>query len=299
MTVQVALVGEQPLSNLLPAFFLKPQEILLVYSRYTEEMFQRLKALMEEGAICVRGLQCQDAYETVSITQELWRELDLHSTDDEIMFNLTGGTKAMVLAAYQCASKRRDRVMYLESGSGVNRLFQYQFKDGDLQLFATVEIPPVLTLDQFLDAHLGKGRWTEKGYSKDIGGNFERAVGQALQGAVDELKAGVHFLGVEGKREQADLDLVIRVGNQFGVVEVKDQKKAPLDALKQLHYLSMLLGTYTKKFWVLSREPNQEHQSVIQATRTIVIDLPGFAGGDLDIESQQKLNERVLKAFGA
>jgi hypothetical protein len=298
MTLQVSLVGEQPIPNLLPAYHLKPQKVLLLYSDFTKETFQRLAVLMKEGGIQVEGLQCKDAYETVSIAQEIRQYLPVTSTRTEVSFNLTGGTKAMVLAAYQCAREAQSPVMYLESGRGVSRLYQYNFdEDGKMILSSQTQLPTLLSIDQFLDAHLGQDLWRERGYSKDIGGVFERAVGEILKGAVDETKAGVHFLGVAGKREQADLDLVIRVGNQFGVIEVKDRSKATLDALKQLHYLSRLLGTYTKKFWVLSRTANAEHQAVIDATRTRIVEILDFTEADrtLSQASAQKLVQ-VIRA---
>ncbi len=294
MTLQVSLVGEQPIPNLLPAYHLKPQKVLLIYSDFTGEAFRRLAALMQDAGIGVEELKCNDAYETVSIAGELKPKLgDAH---EGISFNLTGGTKAMVLAAYQCARELNSQVMYLESGRGVSRLYQYDFAtDGSLTLSGQSEIPPLLSIEQFLDAHLGKGQWNERGYSKDLGGVFECAVGESLRDKVDELKAGVRFLGVQGKRDQADLDLVIRVGNQFGVIEAKDQNKATLDALKQLHYLSRLLGTYTKKFWALTRSASAEHQAVIDATRTRIIEILDFKDGDtaLSSASAQKLVEAI------
>lgn len=296
MTLQVSLVGEQPIPNLLPAYHLKPQKVLLIYSGFTEETFQRLAALMQDAGIGVEELKCSDAYETVSIARELKTKLGSHDTHAEISFNLTGGTKAMVLAAYQCAREMKSQVMYLESGRGVSRLYQYDFaEDGNLKLSGQSDIPPLFSIKQFLDAHLGKEQWNERGYSKDVGGVFESAVGEALRSKVDELKAGVHFLGVHGKRAQADLDLVIRVGNQFGVIEVKYQNRATLDALKQLHYLSRLLGTYTKKFWVLTREASAEHQAVIDATRTKIIEILDFKDGHttLSATSAQKLIETI------
>jgi hypothetical protein len=296
MTLQVSLVGEQPIPNLLPAFHLKPQKVLLIYSGYTEETFQRLEALMQDAGIQVEGLKCTDEYETVSIAQEIKAKLSSPDAQGEISFNLTGGTKAMVLAAFQCAREMKSQVMYLESGRGASHLYQYEFaSNGNLTLHAQTDLPPLLSIAQFLDMHLGKNSWSEKGYSKDIGGAFEQAVGETLRNTVDEIKAGVHFLGVQGKREQADLDLVIRVGNQFGVVEVKDRKKATLDALKQLHYLSRLLGTYTRKFWVLSRQANEEHQAVIQATRTKIVEVLDFKDDEetLSTASAQKLIETI------
>ena len=234
--------------------------------------------------------------QTVSIAREIKAKLGSHNTHGEVSFNLTGGTKAMVLAAYQCAREMKSQVMYLESGRGVSRLYQYDFAgDGDLTLTGQPEIPPLMSIEQFLDAHLGKGQWNERGYSKDVGGVFERAVGVSLRGKIDDLKAGVRFLGVQGKREQADLDLVIRVGNQFGVIEAKDRNKATLDALKQLHYLSRLLGTYTKKFWALTRNASADQQAVIDATRTRIIEVLDFNEGDttLSLTSSQKLIEAI------
>ncbi len=300
MKHMVALVGKQQIPNLLPAYFLKPRRLLLMYSQFTEDEFKRLKALLEENQIKVLGLKCQNEYEIVITAQELEETLVNQGLQGDVIFNLTGGTKAMVLAAYECAKKLEGEVAYMESGSGISTLYQYVFSDtGKMTLSQQSEIPSLLTIEQFLNAQLGIGSWRESGYSKDVGGIFEREVGLALQDVVDEMKAGVRFLGTEdGKREQADLDLVIRVQNQFGVIEVKDQSKAKLDAVKQLHYLSQLLGTYTRKFWVLSRETNPDHDAVIQATRTTVVSLSDFTGAQISEDGKKKLRAIVLSALG-
>ena len=299
MSTMIALVGQQQIPNLLPAFFKKPRKMLLVYSHFTEPDFLRLRGVLEERGICSSGLKCKNEYETFATTKQLEEELTSQGFQNDVIFNLTGGTKAMVLAAYECARKRKGQVVYLESGRGVSSLYEYHFAEsGELALSGQYEISPLLSIEQFLDAHLGKGLWQETGYSRDIGGKFEEAVGETLRDVVD-MKAGVRFLGDEGgKRPQADLDLVARIGNQFAVVEIKDQKKATLDALKQLHYLSRLLGTYTKKFWILSRESSPDHEAVIQATRTTVISIPEFAvTGTIDDNDKQKLRAQFTAAF--
>ncbi len=299
MTVMIALVGEQPQPNLISALHLKPGAVLLIYTAFTKAAHDRQAVLLKQAGITVDSLKCDNEFDAVAVRAQILRKLDELAGTDRYIFNVTGGTKAMVLAAAECCRDTNSRLVYLETARNKSRLYAYHYdQHGHLVLQQADEIPPVLSIRQFLDAQLGKGNWRECGYSKDVGGVFEQAVGEALQSSVDEIVAGVRFLGEEsGRRPQVDLDIVLRVGNQFGIVEVKDRDKVTLDAIKQLHYLSTLLGTYTAKFWVLSRPRSPEHQAVIDVTRTTVIELESFQSGELSETDKNSLVAAVLGRF--
>ncbi|MCL6511319.1 MAG: hypothetical protein K6U78_11570 [Anaerolineae bacterium] len=251
-----------------------------------------------------QSLRC-DAYDIARLVEALREALDPHR-EAELVFNLTGGTKAMVLAANQVALQHRAQVVYLESEHIQNVLYEYCYDDRqNLKFLRRTELPGLISIAQFLDAHIGKGKWKEMGPSKDSGGSFEQAVANALTAKLPpppqaEVAQGIRFLGSQdGKRPQADLDMVVRCGNQFARIECKSQgKTTTLDALKQLNMVTELLGTYTRKFIAMSGSPNPDHAEVYQATRTQVVELLSFDGKRLSDEDQAKLANKIAEAIG-
>jgi len=207
----------------------------------------------------------------------------------------------MVLAANQVAMKRGALVVYLESERTQNVLYEYRYDNQQtLRLQRKTVLPTLITIEQFLDAHIGKGQWQEAGPSKDIGSAFEQAVAGALRARLSqaEVKQGIKFLGGD-RRPQVDLDIVVRCGNQFARIECKSGgKTTTLDAAKQLNLVSELLGVYTRKFIALSNKPNPDHQAVYEATRTQVIELSSFSDTNLSSDDQQKLAETIAQAVG-
>jgi hypothetical protein len=248
-----------------------------------------------------QSLVC-DPYDIERLVEALRSELS-SQPEAELIFNLTGGTKAMVLAANQVALQRNAQIVYLESEHNQNVLYAYRYDDQrSLRLQSRIELPALISIDQFLNAHLGQGQWEETGPSKDIGGQFEQAVADALRAKLPqaEVKQGIRFLGrPDGTYKQADLDIVVRCGNQFARIECKSQGRTmTLDAAKQLNMWSELLGIYTRKFIAMSGSANPDHAAVYAATRTQVIELPSFNGQSLSTQDQAKLANEIAKALG-
>ncbi len=299
MRVLIQLIGAQPLPNLLPPLHLKPDMTILVYTSRTKEVKQNIESIIGP----CRSLPC-DAYDIESLVEALRREL-ASQPEAELIFNLTGGTKAMVLAANQVALQQKAQIVYLESERSQSVLYEYRYDDQlNLRLQSRIELPALISIDQFLNAHLGQGQWQETGPSKDIGGQFEQAVADALRFKLPqaEVKQGIRFLGrPDGTYAQADLDIVVRCKNQFARIECKSQGRTKtLDALKQLNIWTELLGTYTYKFIAMSGSPNKDHQEVYKVTHTKVIELPSFNNNSqsLSEEDQERLAEEIAKALG-
>ncbi|MBO9395012.1 DUF1887 family CARF protein [Caldilinea sp.] len=296
MKTLIQLIGAQPLPNLLPPLYIKPDQTILVCTPQTDQVRRRIESVIGQ----CRSICC-DAYDIAGLVKALYEEL-AGQQESELIFNLTGGTKAMVLAANQVALKRGAQVVYLESERTRNLLYEYRYDDQQtLQLQSKTELPTLINIEQFLDAHIGRGEWQEAGRSKDVGGNFEQAVADALQARLQaEVKQGIKFLGSkDGKRPQVDLDIVVRCGNQFARIECKSQgKTTTLDAAKQLNLVNELLGIYTRKFIAMSNSPNPDHQAVYEATHTQVIELPSFDGQSLNDYDQQKLADTIAEAIG-
>jgi hypothetical protein len=297
MKTLIQLIGAQPLPNLLPPLYIKPDQTILICTPQTDQVRRRIESVIGQ----CRSICC-DAYDIAGLVKALYEEL-AGQQESELIFNLTGGTKAMVLAANQVALKRGAQVVYLESERTQNVLYEYRYDDQQtLQLQNKTELPTLINIEQFLDAHIGRGEWQEAGRSKDVGGNFEQAVADALQARLPkaEVKQGIKFLGSkDGKRPQIDLDIVVRCGNQFARIECKSQgKTTTLDAAKQLNLVNELLGTYTRKFIAMSSSPHLDHQAVYAATRTQVIELRFANGNSLSDYDQQKLADIIANAIG-
>src|SRR5579883_2604366 len=132
MTLMVALVGEQPLPNLIPVRHYHPESLLLIYTNKTEPTYRRLKAVLEKETQ-VDGLETE-AYNIITIVENLKDKLDgTGLSAQDIEFNLTGGTKAMSLAAYQVAQQRGSPVLYMESEGRNNRMYRYNWENHEFR----------------------------------------------------------------------------------------------------------------------------------------------------------------------
>jgi Holliday junction resolvase-like predicted endonuclease len=223
---------------------------------------------------------------------------DRLAATENVCFNLTGGTKPMALAAYALAVERDAPFVYFQTEGERGRdlqsvLYHYGFQGQTpiLQRRETLRAD-LLTLDEYLCAHWEHG-YAEAGASADEGGNFERAVAQALTGSVDELKAGVKPQGFE---DQVEIDLVVRCGNQVGLIEVKtggqDSGKHAVDQLTTAAARE-LSGTYTARFLVTGGEKRSEYKAVAKEVDVEVIELWGYRGGRLDPNSATNLRQRL------
>lgn len=280
MKNMVALIGEQPIPNLLPIRYDKPEAVLLVRTVRTKPVSERLKKVVQTDTLvefCDISDQCDPAITYRQIKNDLQR---LGWLPTEIVFNVTGGTKPMAFAAYHLALDQHSEFLYLESEEKKSRLRQYKFEQGLEILTRNEIIPGIITIDEYLLAHLPGFR--EDGFSQEngqltSGGLFEECLYNTLNGKVDEIKAGIR---PDGVKEQLEIDLVIRCGNQVGIIEAKTggMDKKGIDQLTNVGGREYL-GTYTVKFWVTGRQVRRELKTLAMARGITVIELPGYIQG--------------------
>src|SRR5260370_15393002 len=79
-----------------------------------------------------------------------------------LVFNLTGGTKAMSLAAYHVAQQRSASIVYMESEEKHNQVFRYEWKQQQLQFKDSKMLPECVQLKDFFNVQLGSRKWTLK-----------------------------------------------------------------------------------------------------------------------------------------
>jgi hypothetical protein len=295
-TAMIALVGGQPLPNLLPVKHYHPDALVLLYTETTETVYNRLCQTVR-ATTRVHPLKV-DPYDIVAIETELHKCLDASFVSGyRLLFNLTGGTKAMALAAYRVAEQRQAEVLYLESERGQSLAYRYDWSNGTLHVGQKETLPACLTLSDMLNAHLGPGMWQEHGASRQEGSLFEEAIAAVLRPHVDEVMVGVKTLDA-----QIDIDLVVRRGNQFGAIEAKTGKSAgTLEGLKQLNTNSAQLGIYTARFYVINTEPNHLHTEIMGAFNIQVIALRSYNRDthSLSDQDRERLVEDVLRRLRA
>ncbi|NOK58065.1 MAG: DUF1887 family protein [Chloroflexi bacterium AL-W] len=290
MNMMIALVGGQPLPNLIPVRYYQPNNVLLVYTETTKKVYERLCSSIEPD-VPTYGLKT-DSYNVEAITvslQDRLQQPDLSS--HTFLFNLTGGTKAMALAAYQVAQQYNASVLYIESEGKKSRAFYYTWFDHQLQGMPSELIPGCLTLDDFLNVYLGVNNWQEYGPGRGEGHPFETALAETLRAAHYEV-----MIGVKTMNGQIDLDIVARWDNRFGIVEAKvGENGRKLDGIKQLNNAIRQLGIYTQQFYAITVEPNQTHDALVAASGIKVITLPGYQDGTDILNSKDA--EQLIDLF--
>lgn len=293
----VCLVGEQPIPNLLPILHLRPTRVLLVHTQNegSRKAAARLQKLCTAKGMPADMLDVGDAYRIENIYRKI-REKVIAQPADGWCFNLTGGTKLMSLAAFQLAAELKMPCVYFQTesqrGQQVSKLLHYSFDahgrlienppDGEI-------LPDLLTLDDYLLAHLDG--YTRKAVDRSHSGwLLEDAIYRTLQPHVDEIE---HSVQPDGVKDQLEIDLLIRVGNQVGVIEVKTGGEGSgKHAVDQLTTAAAreYLGTYAARFLVTQQAREDRFKALASALRVSVIELREYRGdGRLSTSDRETL----------
>jgi hypothetical protein len=295
VTTMIALVGEQPIPNLLPVRYLRPEGLVLVYTERTKDVARRLQNLLQDTEIW--PLSINDPYDIVAIRDSIHTAV---ANQRDLIFNLTGGTKTMVLAAYDLATATGSPFLYFQTEGRRGRdlqslLYRYTFRDGRSyrEECATLS-EPLITLDDYLRAHF-EG-YVASSFSSDSGGNLERAVHAALTEVVDEIMAGVRPSGL---KDQIEIDLVIRCVNQVGFIEVKGGgEESGKKAVDQLTTSAAreLSGIYSARFLVTGASRNSQYKAAATAVNVTVVELCEWrSGARLSQRDAEMLRQRIAE----
>lgn len=304
----VCLVGEQPIPNMLPILQFKKKEVLkrtllvCTSNERIKKAAERLKKLCEQKKIDAEILDIGDAYRLGKIIDKL-REKISSQPDADWTFNLTGGTKLMSLAAAQFAADLKRPCVYYqteaERNQSLGRLLYYQTDENGRfveQPEKSEVLPTLITLEDFLHVHLDG--YEQKNIDKSQEGwQLEEAVYNALKDDVDEIMRNIKPKGV---KNQLEIDLLIRIGNQVGVVEVKTggegSGKKAVDQLTTV-VAREYLGTYTLRFLVTQQAKDDRYKALAKALRVNVIELTSYKknthGEKLPPNDKQELVEQV------
>jgi hypothetical protein len=277
----VALVGEQPIPNLLPLRHLRQDRVHLVYTDRTKKMAGRLAGVI--GHSFCESWET-DPYDVGRIRVGLEQCVKQQEGEDEILFNLTGGTKAMAFAALEVARKLGAPVLYFQSERGRSRLYFYRWSAGCLELDRDEEVAGAVTADEFLRLYVGE--YTRK---PDYANDLERQVGGALArlGQDYDLLTNVYLVGIGSNVE---VDFVLARRNQFAVGEVK-RKASKAEGIDQLLAVTdqRTLGTYTRRILVTTHDLDTNSANLAGTHRIRVVVLGSAREGVLSAEDQDRL----------
>ncbi len=295
--IMISLIGEQPIPNLLPIRYQPPAVVVLVHTDFTAEAARRLERLLPPGC---QPLYCPvSAYDIEATRQELIGLIKKQGwTVPDLIFNLTGGTKAMALAAYLAAAEQRASFLYLQSEGKQTRLYHYEFDDERTpHLSEDRLLPGLITIDDYLRAFVDSYTSRDPTDKQKKWDPFEQTVYEALQSTVDEIIADVWLMGA------LEVDFVVRCDNQVGIIEAKTGPglKRGLDQLGAAGE-QRYLGTYTQKMLVSDQQWDHTRSNLrelAEARRIEVIELPSFgAQGQLSAEDTEKLIQKVCECLG-
>ena len=288
----ISLVGEQPLPVLLPSLHLNPGNHLLVHTERTRVVAKRLSQF-----IPACSLKSVPAYGFDDVRRAVQEGVD---PDQGWVLNLTGGTKMMALAAFSLAVDHSLQFVYLKSENQQNVLMSYSFQDGEHRKDHAYQLPELIDLDQYLRVHLPG--FTREGPNKNQdgtlseGGKFERALAEALEDEFDEVMVGVR---PEGVADQIEIDLLIRKGNEVGIIEAKTSgRHQPKRGIDQLTTAGSrkYLGTYTHRFFIVGSMPEDQRVKVLAAENNIhIIPMVGYSRGKLSSNDRRRLLARLLE----
>lgn len=288
MLVIISLIGEQPAPNLLPIRHYKPGDVVFVRTTYTKTISENLAPLVK-GVTHVHTLDVHP-YRILEITQGL-RDCIIQNgwVAASLVFNVTGGTKPMALAAYDLAQRGNCPVIYLQSEGNRCLLYRYKFTSAKgVALIEEVELSETISIDDYLRMYL---RTYQKGKPKN---GFEQVIYDTLQetSRISEVAASIRPVPA------LEIDLVIRCGNQVGIAEVKETgDKRGIDQLNAAGD-QRYLGTYTKKILISGSELHPNNKELAQAYGITVVELPNVASGNISEEDKQYLVERITKVLG-
>jgi hypothetical protein len=242
------------------------------------------------GDAYVEPIKIKSPYNILEIQKDLREFIDSQGLNyRDMIFNLTGGTKPMAFASYHVAEELSCPFLYLQSEGGKSLIYRYDFFDKKAQLIDRNEIPTVITIDDYLRAHLGT-------YERlSFRSSFERILHDELRNSVDEISHSI-------KHGSLDIDLIMRCGNQVGIVEVKTGKSAAKkEGIDQLNTAAeqRYLGTYTRKFLIVNREMGSNNLELAKAHRIRVIELCIGERESLSENDKEKLVQTVRKDLGA
>ncbi|PSM32305.1 DUF1887 family CARF protein [Haliangium sp. UPWRP_2] len=295
----VCLVGEQPIPNLLPILHVRPRRTILAHTHLTQQIAINLhETLLWRGISGVEYLLVEP-YDIAETTQKL---IDGIGEAGSICFNITGGTKPMMLAAAEVAGRRATEICYLQSERSHSDLYWYRSNGGVVVAQGKETLPILICIETYVRAFgfqdftknilvpsidIPTGIDVHKQYEWNV------ALFLASQAEIDEAW---HSLSVQNAtsmgQKQVEIDVVIRVGNHIGFIEAKFGENGLKKAIDQLNTASRpeFFGRYVFRFFVRRSEKLEDGLRALADVQQInCLHLRADAQGSLDAPDCQQL----------
>ncbi len=295
----IELVNHQPILNLIPIRAVKPDEILFVGTRKEHATIEHLKNALKRD-IQVHTMDVHDQYDPAVIYKDIASHTQRLGWDlAKTVFDLSGGSKMMAFGAFQLAKEKSGILADMERIKHQYRLRLYHFKGEHAVLQRDVVLPPLITIEDYLNAHLPgfdvEGFSTDERGKIDEGGEFEKTIYETLKPDVDEVLAGVRPAGVA---HQIEIDLIVRRENGVGIIEAKTGvRKAGIDQLDTAGNPTYM-GMYATKFLITGRRLPRAHKTLAIAQQIHVIELPGYyPGRGIPHNERQFLQQQIERAL--
>ncbi len=288
MKTLISLIGEQPMPNLLPILHINPDKNVLLYSDLTETAARKLEKLLTNSEKVKI-----DAYDIDSIKNKVLSKIQ---NSDDIILNITGGTKIMSLALFQAALDKKIKFVYFQSEKNQSVLFNYIFENENIVCTKNV-LPELIDNDLYLKAHLFDYKLAQS--EKGTGADFENLICKTLRSSGFEVLQNIKPVG-EGN--QLEIDAVIRYNgsNNVGIAEIKigdNEERNPKKGIDQLALAGQreYLGIYTHRFLITSRQLSKHIKDLAIAHKIIIIDgiEQNRNNPELTPESKNKLIQRI------
>jgi|GEM_PF-6949916 len=310
--VMICLVGEQTIPNLLAVLHYKPAAVVLVHSDRTERHATNFARVISANTSSQTELCPAAAYDVAAaatsirtlLAQAQWR-------GQEFIFNLTGGTKAMVLAGYQVAAEHVGcKLIYVELRGIKSYCYEYTIeKDVLRQQGEPAELSGLLTIPLYLQA--SGLNWKDHNITDtDAAGTiFQRQVEAVLLDAKAKRLLTDVLPSQDLLPDELDADVLVLLGNRLGVVEIKQRKQKNSknednthgsDGIEHLLTLTeqRYLGTFTVAIHVGNLKLGSVTQKLANARKIAHIQLGSWDGSTIDDKDKEKLVEEITVAMG-
>jgi len=286
MKTMVALVGEQPLPNVIPVKYYSPSRLVLAHTKNERSTLiaKRIKEFFGDQPK-VDLLELENGYNIDQIYSRLYQFIRQNELG-ELLFNLTGGTKPMSFAALELAQELKCQAFYYQSENNLSQLHLYDLSAGSLKYQEPISIDVNLEVEDVLKLFVGKC------CKKNFENAFEEQVFNILKSLGKEYSV-LHNVYVG---PNVEVDWILCYKNKLAVGDVKSQvKKSGIDQVNGVTD-QRTLGTYTKKFIISAREPDDNNRLLAEAYRIKVIVVPSANNnGTLSDEDRQKIVEEIQK----
>jgi len=263
--ILINLIGEQPIPNLIPILYFKPDRVINIFSNTTESVRRKIELIYPNS----EPLNV-DAYNFNEIKERIKGKIQ--GISDSFLFNITGATKIMSLALYEVAKENKSDFIYLQSEGNQSIIYKYSFNNFGI-ISERIIVPELIDIDLYLKAHLIDYQIFPQ---NEVGTNLENAIANALIRNNFEVLQNVKPVG-EGN--QLEIDLVFRLinTNNVALAEIKTgdaREEGPKRGIDQLALASQreYLGTYAKRFLITSRQLSKQLRELALAHKINIID---------------------------